>query len=107
MGDTTHLKNSTKDKVAFTKAIDRKFEVLKNEHKKRHLTFHVPAEIHEAIRVLRPMHARYVRGDFRHSDSEVAAEQSIARWIVDSIHALKGTAPPATSWNNLALFSKK
>ena len=107
MADTTIMKKSSKDKICFTHEVYKRFVKLRHQYKTRHLIFSVPKEIQNSIKGIKGMQSRYNKGDFRHTDSEVAMELSIARWLVDSAASLNGTTPRQTTWSNISLFEKK
>ncbi len=85
----SQLKSSTPDHVALGMAIDDRFVVLCSRYKRvtgNELIF--PKSMDRDVMRWRQLRVRHKKGDYRHTDVELASMHLIAQWTVDTNNVL-------------------
>ena len=85
---------SSRDKIAFTVEVWKRFEKVLNLMERKRGVVVIPPEVETALKPARTMALRHKRGDYRHTDSEMRQEQVIARWLVETWANLNGQPVP-------------
>lgn len=64
--------------------------LIKIHRRVRGMDLIVPTEIADLVKVVGKLHARYEKGDFRHSEREKYSLRRLAQWNVDMNNELRG-----------------
>jgi len=100
---STGLKPSIPDTVTLSKALEKRFATLREDHlRMRGVSLRVPEELKSDMLLWLCMLKRHKRKDYRNSDAELKATREVCQWTVSVNHRLRGQIgnPPKVQWRD-------